>query len=95
MNKKDPNLDDCYVLVSSFWQKRYPCYIPFIEIRCPFHIPTLEHCTLFLSPLRDRVRTGLGKPGKYWNSIMAFSRAGKSWKKATGPGKFWKSVKLN
>ena len=26
---------------------------------------------------------------------MAFSRTGKSWKKATGPGKFWKSVKLN
>ena len=23
---------------------------------------------------------------------MAFSRTGKSWKKATGPGKFWKSV---
>ena len=22
---------------------------------------------------------------------MAFSRTGKSWKKATGPGKFWKS----
>ena len=26
---------------------------------------------------------------------MAFSRSGKSWKKATGPGKFWKSVELN
>ena len=25
---------------------------------------------------------------------MAFSRTGKSWKRATGPGKFWKSVKL-
>ena len=23
---------------------------------------------------------------------MAFSRTGKSWKKATGPGKFWKYV---
>ena len=43
----------------------------------------------------DRVRTGPGKPGKSWNFIMAFSRTGKSWKKATGPGKFWKSVKLN
>ena len=42
-----------------------------------------------------RVRTGPGKPGKSWNFIMAFSRTGKSWKKATGPGKFWKSVKLN
>ena len=40
-----------------------------------------------------RVRTGPGKPGKSWNFIMAFSRTGKSWKKATGPGKSWKSVK--
>ena len=24
---------------------------------------------------------------------MAFSWTGKSWKKTTGPGKFWKSVK--
>ena len=29
-----------------------------------------------------RVRTGPGRPGK-------------SWKKAPGPGKFWKSVKLS
>ena len=43
----------------------------------------------------SRVRTGPGKPGKAWNFIMAFSRTGKPWKKATGPGKFWKSVKLN
>ena len=42
-----------------------------------------------------RVRMGPGKPGKSWNFILAFSRPGKSWKKATGPGKFWKSVKLN
>ena len=39
-----------------------------------------------------RVHTGPGKPGKSWNYIMAFSRTGKSWKKAIGPGKFWKSV---
>ena len=38
-----------------------------------------------------RVRMGPGKPGKSWNFIMAFSRTGKSWEKATGPGKFWKS----
>ena len=39
------------------------------------------------------VRTGPGKPGKSLNFIMAFSRAGKSWKKAIGPGKLnWKSV---
>ena len=44
---------------------------------------------------KRRVRTGPGKPGKSWNIIMSFSRSGKSWKKATGPGKFWKSVKLN
>ena len=42
-----------------------------------------------------RVRTGPGKPGKSWNFIMAFSRTGKSWKKATGPGKLWKFVKLS
>ena len=42
--------------------------------------------------LRYRVRTGPGKPGKSWNFVMAFSRTGKSWKKATGPGKSWKSV---
>ena len=40
-----------------------------------------------------RVRTGPGKPGKSWTFIVAFSKTGKSWKKATGPGKFWKSVK--
>jgi len=39
-----------------------------------------------------RVHTGPGKPGKSWNFIVAFSRSGKSWKRATGPGKFWKSV---
>ena len=27
--------------------------------------------------------------------ILAFSRTGKSWKKATGPGKLWKCVKLD
>ena len=41
-----------------------------------------------------RVRTGLGKPGKSRNFVVAFSRMGKCWKKATGPGKFWKFVKL-
>jgi len=42
--------------------------------------------------LSHRVCTGLGKPGKSWNFIVAFSRTGKSWKRATGPGKFWKSL---
>ena len=42
-----------------------------------------------------RVRTGPGKSGKSWNFIMGFSRTGKSWKKATGSGKFWKSMWLN
>jgi len=41
-----------------------------------------------------RVCAGPGKPGKSWNFIVAFSRTGKSWKRATGHGKFWKSVKL-
>ena len=45
-----------------------------------------------LSIVSYRVRTGLGKPGKSWNFVVAFSRTGKSWKIATGPGKFWKSV---
>ena len=38
---------------------------------------------------------GPGKPGKSWNFIMEFSRTEKSWKKVSGPGKFWKFVKLN
>ena len=44
--------------------------------------------------LYSRVCTGLGKPDKYWNFIVAFSRTRKSWEKAAGPGKCWKSVKL-
>ena len=40
----------------------------------------------------NRVPAGPGKPGKSWNFIVAFSRTGMSWKKATGLGKFWKSV---
>jgi len=40
----------------------------------------------------DRVRAGPGKAGKPWNFVVAFSKTGKSWKKAAGPGKFWKSV---
>jgi len=39
-----------------------------------------------------RVCTGPGKPGKSWIFIAAFSRTEKSWKKAYGPGKFWKSL---
>ena len=37
---------------------------------------------------------GPGKPGKSWNFIVAFFRTGKSWKKANGRGKFWRSVKF-
>ena len=48
---------------------------------------------IFWNYTMNRVRTGPGKPGKSWNFIMAFSRTGKSWKKATGPGKLWKFVK--
>ena len=50
---------------------------------------------LFFEHLQGRVRTGPGKPGKSWNFIVTFSRTGKSWKKATGPGKLWKFVKLS
>ena len=42
----------------------------------------------------DRVRTGSGKPRKSRNFIVAFSRSEKSWKRAAGPGKCWKFVKL-
>ena len=35
---------------------------------------------------------GPGKPGKCWNFIVAFLRTRKSLKKATCPGKVWKSV---
>ena len=59
-------------------QNPYPTYDQICDIPYPIY----------------RVCTGPGKPGKSWNFIMAFSRTGKSWKKATGPGKFWKSVKL-
>ena len=40
-----------------------------------------------------RVRTGPGKPGKSWNFIVAFSRTGKSWKKAVGAGNLLNSSK--
>jgi len=36
-----------------------------------------------------RVRTDPGKPGKSWNFVVAFF-----WENLTGPGKFWRSVKL-
>ena len=35
---------------------------------------------------------GAGKLEKSWNFIVAFSRPGKSWNKATDPGKLWKYV---
>ena len=41
-----------------------------------------------------RVHTGPGKPGMTGILLLAFSRTGKFWKKATGHGKVWKSVKL-
>ena len=63
-----------------FWE----LFVEDLEERTP------NICSHFLA--ESRVRTGPGKPGKSWNFIMAFSRTGKSWKKATGPGKFWKSV---
>jgi len=40
-----------------------------------------------------RVFTGPGKSGKSWNFVAALSRTAKSWKKATGTGKFCKNMK--
>ena len=56
--------------------------------------PSAQHqsCEFVLST--NGVRTGPGQPRKSWNFIVAFSRAGKCWKKAAGPGKFWISAKL-
>jgi len=58
----------------------------------PGHVWFLVQGVISVVNSLSRVRTGPGKPGKSWNLVMAFSRTGKSWKKATGPGKSWKSV---
>ena len=63
----------------------------FTQVLCAAKFNT-ELNLLIDKHLRNRVRTGPGKPGKSWNFVMAFSRTGKSWKKAAGPGKSWKSV---
>lgn len=55
----------------------------------------LQHAQVACARLIFRVHTGPGNPGKSWNFIIAFSRTGKSWKSNAGPGKSWKSVKLN
>ena len=46
--------------------------------------------------LLNRAQANPGKPGKSWNFIVVFSRTGiaKVLERAAGPGKFWKSVKL-
>ena len=38
-------------------------------------------------PLYSRVRTGHGKPGKSWNSLISFPRPGKSCNLGVGHGK--------
>ena len=50
---------------------------------CCYSLTYFNHATF-------RVCTGAGKPGKSWNFVVAFSESmtGKSWKKASGPGKF-------
>ena len=48
----------------------------------------VTHLSFFVQVLEN-----LESPGILLS--MAFSRTGKSWKKATGPGKFWKFVKLS
>ena len=40
------------------------------------------------------VKLGTYGSWKVLNFIVTFSRTRKSWNKATGPGKFWKYVKL-
>ena len=52
-------------------------------------IPCSTNMVIVLS-FSNRDRTGPGKPGKSWNFVLVFSRTRKSWKRATGPGKFWK-----
>ena len=37
---------------------------------------------------------GHGKPGKSCNSIISFSRPGKSWNLGVGHGKSWKMVRF-
>ena len=69
---------DCSYSIS-FWKDLKPYYM---------------YLSLKKKKQMHRVHTGPGKAGKAWNFIVAFSRTGKSWKKAAGPGKFWKSVKL-
>ena len=63
-------------------------------LRCVLGQDTLVSQCLTPPRCINRVRMGPGNPGKSWNFVLAFSRTGKSWKKATGPGKSWKSVKL-
>ena len=81
------------LLVPSIWNaafvqgQNYEVRIKRFEIRwwrCPWYTAgVIMHQAGF--------RTG---PGKSWNFTVAFSRSGKSWKRATGPGKCWKFVKL-
>ena len=57
--------------------------------------PLMHFFSLPSKHRKPRVRTGPGNPGKSWNFVVTFSKTGKSWKNTAGPGKSWKSVKLN
>ena len=74
---------NCHWLGSDSWRKGM----------CVLLIDAMFFLSDFRAAYVYRVSTGPGKPGKSWNHIMAFSKTGKTWKKATGPEKFWKSVK--
>ena len=50
------------------------------------HLGCIVSCNEF------RVRTDPGNPGKSWNFILAFFRAGKSWNINAGPGKSWNFI---
>ena len=51
----------------------------------------IDHCNMASA---KQGSCGCWKSGKSWNFIVAFSRPGKSWNKATDPGKLWKYVKV-
>ena len=76
--------------VTSTQHKFNICMIACERVTKPFMFLFLSGFFVFFC----RVHTGPRKLRESWNFIVAFSRTGKSWKKAADLGKFWKSVKL-
>ena len=77
-------------IVTSTQHKFNICMIACERVTKPFMFFFLSGFFVFFC----RVHTGPRKLRESWNFIVAFSRTGKSWKKAADLGKFWKSVKL-